>query len=249
MKRKLIIGFIILLPNLLLSQVVNVEGKRQSDEKGWSGSTLFSFDYNRSAQIDWEFNNTTYLQWDNDSWSILLLNEINIDQAGGVEFENDGFQHIRLSKHINTRSTSETFIQNQFDPVRRIENRKLIGTGVRVKLFKKNFVGIAAFYERESLTPDIINQDVIMNKDVRLSSYLQLDVDISKNIQFLSTTYFQPNIKLFSDYRLSTESQLNVQITTHFQITNTVEVMYDSSPASGVNELTYRLQNGIQFTF
>ena len=249
MKRKLIIGFIILFPNLLQSQVVNVEGKRQSDENGWSGSTLFSFDYNASAQINWEFNNTTYLQWDNDSWSILLLNEINIDRAGGIEFENDGFQHLRLSKHLNTICTSETFIQNQFDPVRKIGNRKLIGTGVRVKLIKRNFVGIAAFYERELLIPDIINPDVRMNKDVRLSSYLQLDFDISKNIQFLSTTYFQPNIKMFSDYRLSTESQLNFQITANFQITNTVEVMYDSSPASGVNELTYRLQNGIQFTF
>jgi hypothetical protein len=243
MKRKLIIGFIILFPNLLQSQVVNVEGKRQSDENGWSGSTLFSFDYNASAQINWEFNNTTYLQWDNDSWSILLLNEINIDRAGGIEFENDGFQHLRLSKHLNTICTSETFIQNQFDPVRKIGNRKLIGSGVRVELFKKNFVGIAAFYEQELLTTDTIN------KDVRLSSYLQLDFDLSKNIQVLSTTYFQPNINLFSDYRLSTESKLNFQITKHFQITNTVEVMYDSSPASGVNELTYRLQNGIQFTF
>ena len=243
MKRKLIVGLIILCPNLLLSQVVNVEGKRQSDENGWSGNTAFSFDYNASAQIDWEFNNTTYLQWDNDSWSILLLNEINIDRAGGIEFENDGFQHLRLSKHINTRYTSETFIQNQFDPVRKIENRKLIGTGVRVKLFDKNFVGIAAFYERELLTDEVIN------KDFRLSSYLQLDFDISKNIQFLSTTYFQPNIQLFSDFRLSTQSQLNFQITKNFYFTNTVEVMYDSSPASGIQDITYRLQNGIQFTF
>ena len=118
-----------------------------------------------------------------------------------------------------------------------------MGTGVRVKLFEKNFVGIAAFYERELLTNELIN------KDFRLSSYLQLDFDISKNIQFLSTTYLQPNIKLISDFRLSTQSQLNFQITKNFYFTNTVEVMYDSSPASGVNELTYRLQNGIQFTF
>jgi hypothetical protein len=34
-----------------------------------------------------------------------------------------------------------------------------------------------------------------------------------------------------------------------FFFTNTVELMYDTSPASNVNELTYRLQNGIQFTF
>ena len=118
-----------------------------------------------------------------------------------------------------------------------------MGTGVRVKLFDKKFVGIAAFYERELLTDEVIN------KDFRLSSYLQLDFDISKKIQFLSTTYFQPNIKLFSDFRLSTESQLNFEISKNFFFTNTVEVMYDTFPASNVNELTYRLQNGIQFSF
>ena len=47
---------LIFLPEILFSQVVNVEGKRQSDDKGWSGTTEFSFDYNDSEQIDWEFN-------------------------------------------------------------------------------------------------------------------------------------------------------------------------------------------------
>ena len=89
---------LIFLPNILFSQVVNVEGMRQSDEKGWSGTTEFSFDYNDSEQIDWEFNNTTYLQWDNDNWSLLLLNELNYDRAGGVDFENDGFQHPAAKK-------------------------------------------------------------------------------------------------------------------------------------------------------
>jgi|TARA_B110000908_G_scaffold133521_1_gene157489 hypothetical protein len=234
---------LILLPNLLFSQVVNVEGKRQSDENGWSGTTEFSFDYNDSEQIDWEFNNTTFLQWDNDSWSLLLLNEINFDRAGGVNFENDGFQHLRLSNHINNNYTSETFLQNQFDPVRKIENRKLLGTGVRIKLSDRNFFGLSTFYEFETLTDDIINMDV------RLSSYLQLDFNFSDKIQFLTTTYLQPNVKQFSDFKLSTESQLNFKITDHFSFTNTIEAIYDSFPAIGINKLSYRLQNGIQYKF
>jgi len=231
------------LPGILFAQVVNVEGMRQSDEKGWSGTTEFSFDYNDSEQIDWEFNNTTYLQWDNDSWSLLLLNELNYDRAGGVDFENDGFQHLRVSKHLNANYTSETYVQNQFDPVRKIKNRKLFGTGVRMKLSEKNFIGVSTFYELEALTNDVVN------KDIRLSTYLQLDFDISEKIQFLTTTYIQPNVKQFSDFKLSTESQLNFEITKNLSFTNTIEAIYDTYPASGVKEFSYSLQNGIKFNF
>ena len=234
---------LIFLPGILFSQVVNVEGMRQSDEKGWSGTTEFSFDYNDSEQIDWEFNNTTYLQWDNDSWSLLLLNEINYDRAGGVDFENDGFQHLRVSKHLNANYTSETFVQNQFDPVRKIKNRKLFGTGVRMKLSEKNFIGVSTFYELEALTNDVVN------KDIRLSTYLKLDFDISEKIQFLTTTYIQPNVKQFADFKLSTESQLNFEITKNLSFTNTIEAIYDTYPASGVKEFSYSLQNGIKFNF
>jgi len=238
-----ILFILIFLPSSLLSQVINVEGMRQSDDKGWSGTTEFSFDYNDSEQIDWEFNNTTYLQWDYESWSLLLLNEINYDRAGGVDFENDGFQHLRLSKHLNADYTSETFVQNQFDPVRKIENRKLLGSGVRIKLSEKNFLGLSTFYELEALNNDVVN------KDIRLSSYLQLDFELSEKVQFLTTTYIQPNVRQFSDFKLSTESQLNFEITKNLSFTNTIEAIYDNYPASGVKEFSYSLQNGIKFNF
>lgn len=237
------IFIIFLLPISLFSQVVNVEGKRQSDENGWSGTIEFSFDYNDSEQIDWEFNNTSHLQWDNNAWSLLLLNEINLDRAGEVDFENDGFQHLRLSHHLNKNFSLETFTQNQFDPVRKIENRKLFGSGVRVGLFDGNFLGLSSFYEIETLTDNIIN------KDIRLSSYLQLDFKISENIQWLSTTYYQPNTKQFSDFKLSNESQLNFNFIKNLAFTNTIEIIYDSFPANGVKEFSYRLQNGVQYNF
>ena len=216
---------------------------RQSDIDGWSGTTEFSFDYNDSEQIDWEFNNTSYLQWDKESWSLLLLNEINLDRAGDVDFENDGFQHIRLSKHLSDAYTFENFIQNQFDPVRKIENRKLLGSGLRLKLSDGNFMGISTFYEMETLT------DNILSRDFRLSSYLQLDVIISDNINFLSTTYLQPNIMKFSDIRISNESQVNFELNQKIALTNTIEAIYDALPANGVKKLSYRIQNGIRYKF
>ena len=85
----------------LSSQIVNVDSKRQSEEKGLSGITEFTFDFNKSVQTDWEFSNITYLQWDNEKWSVLILNETNLDRAAGIDFSNDGYQHLRVSKHLN----------------------------------------------------------------------------------------------------------------------------------------------------
>ena len=152
-------------------------------------------------------------------------------------------QHLRVSKHLNANYTSETYVQNQFDPVRKIKNRKLFGTGVRMKLLEKNFIGVSTFYELEALTNDVVN------KDIRLSTYLQLDFDISEKIQFLTTTYIQPNVKQFADFKLSTESQLNFEITKNLSFTNSIEAIYDTFPASRVKEFSYSLQNGIKFNF
>ena len=114
----------------LSSQIVNVDSKRQSEEKGLSGITEFTFDFNKSVQTDWEFSNITYLQWDNEKWSVLILNETNLDRAAGIDFSNDGYQHLRVSKHLNKIYTLESYLQNQYDPVRDIKNRKLAGLGV-----------------------------------------------------------------------------------------------------------------------
>lgn len=240
--RKFFIIFIFL-PGTIFSQVVNVESKRQSNEKGWSGTTILSFDYNSSEQVDWEFSNTSYFQWDNNNWSFLLLNEINFDRAGGIDFENEGYQHLRLSKHVSSIFTSETYLQNQFDPIRKVQNRKLIGTGIRARLYNKNYIGISTFYELEKLSYDVINTDF------RISTYLQLDFDLTEKIKLLTTTYIQSKINHFSDFKVSSVSQLNFEVSKKLSFTNNFEIFYDAFPASGINEMSYKLQNGIRYNF
>ena len=112
-----------------------------------------------------------------------------------------------------------------------------------MKLSNKFLFGLASFYEIEQLTTDKINYGF------RLSSYLQLNFDISKKIQFFTTTYLQPSINHLSDFKFSTESQLNFKISKNLSFTNTLEATYDSYPASDVKELSYGLRNGIKYKF
>lgn len=227
----------------LFSQVINVESKRQSDENGLNGVIEFSYDYKKSKNIDWEFTSLSYLQWDNINWSFLLLNEINFDRAGGVDFSNDGYQHLRINRHLNNKHTLESFIQNQYDPVRDIKNRKIYGLGYRYKLINYNFIGVSSFYENEILN------DGIKNRTVRLSSYLKLKFNFSEYISLISTTYIQPDLFNLKDCKISNDNELSFLINDNFSFINSFEISYDEFPAEGVPKLIYGIQNGLVYKF
>ena len=226
----------------LSSQIVNVDSKRQSDEQGLSGITEFKFDFNKSVQTDWEFSNITYLQWDNEKWSVLILNETNLDRAAGIDFSNDGYQHLRISKDLNKIYRIESYLQNQYDPIRDIKNRKLAGLGVRMKFIKSCFFGLSTFYEKEELTNETIN-------DIRISSSLQLKFDFEKNISISTTTYYQPSTKNLNDSKSSNETILLINLNDRLSISNTLSTNYDTNPAKDIPNLIYRFENGLIYYF
>ena len=244
---KLLKHFILLFLSLnsliLSSQIVNIESKRQSDEKGWSGLTEFSFDYNKSTQIDWELSNTTYLQWDNNKFSILLLNEINFDRGGGIDFSNDGYQHLRLSKILNKKYAIETYLQNQYDPVRNIKQRQLAGLGLRKKLKDFGSLGLTTFYEKELLTN---NLEI---KDVRLSVSIQLKFIFDKSISISTTNYYQPVVENFEDYKISNETIFLISLSEKIALSNIFSFSFDTDPAINIPKLIYNFQNGFIYSF
>ncbi|MDG2139165.1 MAG: hypothetical protein P8J77_03055, partial [Flavobacteriales bacterium] len=158
----------------IFSQIIYIEEIEESDEKGWSGAVELEYDYSKSTEIDIEFINTSFLQWNNENWIFFLLNEIDFNRAGDVDFANDGHQHFRISYHVKDNYTIELFAQNQHDLVHNIENRGLAGLGMRTKLPVLDIIGVSAFYEYEELV------DALSNEDVRLSVYNQLSFNISE---------------------------------------------------------------------
>ena len=240
MMRLILLFFIT--PMIAFSQIVNVEDKRQSDKKGISGFTKLSFNYKQAKKKDWELSNKSYLQWDNKYWSILLLNEINIDRADGIDFSNDGYQHLRISRHLNKISI-ESFLQNQYDPIRSIKNRKLIGAGIRFKIHEKYNVGISSFYEHE-----ILNDESKLST-LRLNTYFNIEIDINKVLLFQTTTYIQPNINKFGDCKTFNETSIQVKISDRFSLSNIFSGSYDTYPATGVPEVIYSIKNGLIYKF
>ncbi len=246
--KKLIVA-LLFFPTLLLSQVVNVESKRQSEENGWNGQINIGFDLSQSTVMEWEFDNTTFLQWDNENWSVLILNETNIDKGEEISFVNDGYQHLRLSRKLNNTYTLEGFAQSQYDELRDIKNRQLYGVGIRHATESLDFFGLSGFYEYEKQAINEEQSKELVETNIRLSAYTQLNFDILKHISIRTTSYIQPSVLDISDFRITNQTSLFLNITDQVFFSCSFEGSYDSNPVLTIPKFTYNIENGFGFEF
>ena len=85
-----------------IDQIVNIESLRNENNKQFNGYIKIAYDFKKVNEIDWEMENEIFLNWNYKSWTIYLINEINLDRGAGIDFSNDGFQHLRINNKINT---------------------------------------------------------------------------------------------------------------------------------------------------
>ena len=234
---------LLLFPSFIFSQIINIETKDELSEKAFSGTVELEFDYNKSKETDWEFINSAYLGWNNDFMTILLINEIDLNRAGDEDFANDGFQHLRISYHLNKNFIIESFIQNQHDLVHNIKNRQLAGLGLRKTFPKLGIFGISTFYEHEELVDEVINDDF------RFSLYNRLSFNIYEKIEFLNIFYFQPKLEDFTDHRFALEFTLSIPLSKKVFFNNSLSLSHDSSPAEDIPNTTYQFMNSLKYEF
>ena len=98
-------------------------------------------------------------------------------------------------------------------------------------------------YEREKEKAN----PVILHNDLRNSSYLSFTWLPRQNIEVVSTTYFQPLLKKFSDYRLMNQVTFNLKATEHFGLSVKWNYLHDRFPAGTAPRTTYNFATGISY--
>jgi hypothetical protein len=232
------------------AQVVNVEKQRisSSDSVGWFGDAGVNFSTAKSTVSYLTFGINTGLQHKGPNSIILLLTDFSLVQAGGSDFANNGFAHLRFNTKLSKVIRWEAFTQIQYNNLTKVDLRYLVGTGPRFKLTPyetaKFYWGVAYMFEYEELMdPGDVHQDH------RLSSYLSFTLTPEDNVSFVSTTYVQPLLSDFADYRLLNENVLNLGITGNLSFNFKFQVSYDAFPPEGVPNVIYKSVNGLTYEF
>jgi Protein of unknown function, DUF481 len=234
------------------AQLVNIESARmQSDTTGWMGDANASMGIAQSVDHQFKFQAGAHLQYKNktnkDLW--LLLSNYSYEKDAAKQFSNNAFGHLRYNHKLNAWLRWEVFAQAQNNLITQVRSRILIGTGPRFKLLSTKIIRlyIASLVMHEKEKED--THPFIKHNDWRNSSYISFTITPEKNIEFISTTYYQPLFRKISDFRVLNEATLKVKASKHFALSADWEFLHDRFPAGTAPRTTYSFGSGLNFSF
>tara|TARA_R110002049_G_scaffold99368_4_gene242177 strand:+ start:1034 stop:1792 length:759 start_codon:yes stop_codon:yes gene_type:complete len=236
--------------NFISAQIVNVESlRRVSDTTKWSGAANLDISLIKNTKSIFKITNKIRLQYNTEKNLYLFINDLKLEQIEDNSFVNKGIQHLRYNRKLTERLKLEVFAQSQYDAISDIKFRGLIGVGPRFKLSKNKdyrfYIGTLFMFEHEESSDETIE----ILRDFRGSTYFSCSLYPLENISFVSTTYYQPLLKQFSDFRISNETSLGIKILKNLLFKTTFTYNFDANPIIGIPKTQYELTNGIVYTF
>ena len=229
--------------------IVNIESIRVKEpEEGFSG--------NLAVGVDLESGNTNRsrvalgarTQWKRNEVLDFLVFNMDYGESAGTTDVNKSFLHGRHIVTMNPRWAWEAYGQVEQDEFRRLNFRGLLGGGLRNMLYRSGdrsavYLGFGAFFQQEEL------DDGSTDQSGRGSFYLSVKYELKKDVNLISTTYFQPAIDRPSDFRASEQAAISVGLTDTLDLKIALNVYHDSEPPVGVERTDTKFTTGISYMF
>ncbi len=248
-----ILIFVILLSTNHFSQV-NIETFRKDQNIiGFSGNLgldISAITGNTDLQL-LSYNSRLNYNFGKSYIFFVLVSELG--WKDGDRFSNLGLFHLRYVTRISDLFQLETFAQYNYDRSRLLLNRELVGSGTRVKILTyekfKVRLGISAMMEFEEydLSENSVHPRLV--SDLRLSSYISFNYEISENSKFISTSYYQPLFSDFKDIKLVTENSFETDIEDSFKVVIKFNARFDNRPPDDRKKLDTSTKVGLLFEF
>ena len=231
-------------------QLVNIEKSRKEAKPGFQGHIDLNLMLTQNTRQIFETGTNAHVQFHKGRHTVLALNNISFMRVEGDNLINNGFQHLRYNYTLGEGFTTvEIFTQHQYNSIRLLQRRFLLGGGPRFKIFENDNLGLyiapLVMYEHELLNDEDNSRTNKFKGDLYVSGTYALD----ERINFSHTTYYQPDFARFSEYRIASETGFEMKFNDSFSFLITYNLAYDSYPPQDIPKLFYTLKNGIKYSF
>jgi hypothetical protein len=240
---------LILLPVLSSSQVLNVEQERiQTDTTGWSGNARIAFDLAKSQKEIFNLNGRAHVQFKTERRLILLLGDYGLIRAGGDEFMNSGFGHMRFNQKIEPWLAAEAFVQGQANKILGVRFRGLAGAGPRFRIVRRErfrlYAAVLGMAEYEQLLTAPLTR-----RTFRMSDYVSWTAQFGGALKIVNTTYWQPVVEDPADFRIASQTDFVLRLSRRFSYSLSHQYSYDSEPPRSIVSTAYSVRNVLSFDF
>lgn len=253
MSRFLLLSIFSLLPTILSAQLVNIESKRmQTDSIRFTLNADLSFNHtnNDGAQVNQiDAALTTQLKSKDLKKIYFLLGNYKLIDSEEGNLQNAWFLHGRFNYKFSEVLRLESFLQGQYNQLLVVEQRNLMGAGLRVKwVDKERFTGYAGnsyMYEVE-----YSDRAGTTNYNHRNSTYFTLSyTPKSQKFSVANTVYYQPLYRDFDDYRILEQFRLDIPLSSWLKVFSTYNYYFDSKTPLNTEEYTSDLNIGVGISF
>ncbi|WP_029035622.1 DUF481 domain-containing protein [Salinimicrobium terrae] len=253
MIRILLLSLALLIPGLVSAQLVNIESKRmQTDSVRFALNADFSFNHtnNDGIQVNQvDAGLTTQLKSKDLRKIYFLIGNYKLIDSEERNLQNSWFLHGRFNYKFTEVLRFETFLQGQYNQLLVVEQRNLIGAGLRVKFVEKErfigYVGNSYMYEVE-----FSERAGTTHYNHRNSTYLTLSYTAkSKKYSVANTVYYQPLYRDFDDYRILEQFRLDIPLSSWLKVFTIYNYYFDSQTPLNTKEYTSDLNFGAGVSF
>ena len=215
---------------------------RAGNETGYSssGNLQASGASGNSDRTDVSFS--ALLQYLGNGFSNLFVIGSEYGETSGNRSADEQLIHLRHTRVLTKRSDWEVFSQLQQNEFTRLEERTLLGSGIRLgfgdHLDSRLYLGLGAFYESTR------NENESAREMGRSNIYVSHRKKTSKDISFITTAYLQNKLDDPDDQRAIGSFSMSIPATENLDFTISVNVEHDSRSPIGVEKTDWTYKTG-----
>lgn len=229
--------------------IVDVESlrNRAGNETGYSssGNLQASGASGNSDRADVSFS--ALLQYLGNGFSNLFVIGSEYGETSGNRSADEQLIHLRHTRVLTKRSDWEVFSQLQQNEFTRLEERTLLGSGIRLGFGDNSdprlYLGLGAFYESTR------NENESAREMGRSNIYVSHRKKTSKDISFTTTAYLQNKLDDPDDQRAIGSFSMSIPATENLDFTISVNVEHDSRSPIGVEKTDWTYKTGFGWKF
>ncbi len=254
--------FLFLCPFLVSGQILNID---KSDTADYINKTKTDFNFSTGLEVDkqqitlWDATNTAEFMLQKNKELFILAGSYRFTYNGPDDILNAGFIHLRYRHNYKNKFQPESFLQYQWDNKRGLEYRALAGMSLRYNFWRGDQwefnAGLGLMYEEEKWNYDgvdtaihLSNTTPIINRFIKINSYVRLDWKASANSDIAINIFLQTRPAVFKP-RIAPHIQWNINAGKHIGFSLSFSGIYDESPVVPINKFYYSISNSIQLKF
>lgn len=259
----LLLGLLLCVNTASFGQILNAEAFQSQNEplEKWRGQTAFGINLDKQQALVYSVFTDVDAALRIKTKSLLTASRVRVSGTGDNLLLNGGFVHLRLRDNTGKLLLLEHYTQYQWDGVRGLKNRYLLGSNVRQLLQHDSlgslYAGFGAFYEFEQWGFGAVPSDrrpiVLDDRNVNLlkfNAYIRFFRKIAPNLRVGTTFYYQARPEyFFDDYRLAGNLELIFQVSKNLEFRVNYDGIYDTQPIVPIDKFYFTLSNRFVFRF